>query len=64
MSPTLIFNPSFDSKMMKEEIFGPILPIFTFEKIEEVISFINSREKPLALYYYGSTFDKNKEKVL
>lgn len=46
--------------MMKEEIFGPILPVFEYSDITEVIDFINQRDKPLALYYYGK---KNKDKV-
>lgn len=45
---------------MTEEIFGPILPVLTFDNINEVIQFINSRPKPLALYYYGSS-SKNKK---
>jgi acyl-CoA reductase-like NAD-dependent aldehyde dehydrogenase len=40
---------------MTEEIFGPILPVITYSKFEEVIHFINAREKPLALYYFGHT---------
>lgn len=45
---------------MKEEIFGPILPIYQYSEIYEVINFINQRDKPLALYYYGK---KNKDIV-
>ena len=39
--------------MMKEEIFGPVLPVFPFKNISEVIKFINERDKPLAVYYFG-----------
>jgi acyl-CoA reductase-like NAD-dependent aldehyde dehydrogenase len=47
---------------MTEEIFGPILPVLTYKNFDEVVSFINSREKPLALYYFGS--DKaNKDRL-
>ncbi len=42
---------------MREEIFGPIFPVQTFKDIDEVISFVTSREKPLALYYFGSQGD-------
>lgn len=49
--------------MMKEEIFGPILPVFKFSKIEEAIQKINEGDKPLVLYYFGGTFGKNKTKV-
>ncbi len=39
---------------MQEEIFGPILPIITYNNIDEVIDFVNSREKPLAFYIFSS----------
>lgn len=60
VEPTLVSNPRLDSRMMKEEIFGPILPIFSFKDINEVIKFVNDRPKPLVLYYFGS---KNCDKV-
>ena len=40
---------------MQEEIFGPIFPMLTFSETEDVIKFVNEREKPLALYYFGSS---------
>ncbi|MCQ2351180.1 MAG: aldehyde dehydrogenase family protein [Paludibacteraceae bacterium] len=55
ISPTLIDNVDPESPIMQEEIFGPILPAMSFKDIEEVITFVNSREKPLAFYYFGST---------
>ena len=39
---------------MTDEIFGPVLPIITYVSENDVISFINSRHKPLALYYFGN----------
>ena len=54
IEPTLIDNLNPDDPIMQEEIFGPILPIFTFENIDEPINYINSNEKPLALYFFGS----------
>lgn len=53
IEPTLLANVSPDSPVMQEEIFGPILPMITFETRQEAISFIRNREKPLALYYFG-----------
>ena len=53
IAPTLLRNVSPTSPVMQEEIFGPILPMLTFERREEVIKFITEREKPLALYYFG-----------
>lgn len=55
IAPTLILNPDVNSKVMKEEIFGPILPIIDVENHEEAIRFINSREKPLALYVFSKS---------
>ena len=57
IEPTLLAGVSPDAPVMQEEIFGPILPIITFEKREEAISFIRNREKPLALYYFGKAKD-------
>ncbi|MBQ7856107.1 MAG: aldehyde dehydrogenase [Alistipes sp.] len=54
IEPTIIDNVSPDSPIMQEEIFGPIFPLLTFESTEEAIEFVASREKPLALYYFGS----------
>ncbi|XP_028134567.2 aldehyde dehydrogenase, dimeric NADP-preferring-like [Diabrotica virgifera virgifera] len=50
ISPTILINVSLDDRVMKEEIFGPILPIINVNNAEEAIQFINEREKPLALY--------------
>lgn len=55
--PTIIDDVKPDFLIMKEEIFGPILPVMTFEHIEETIDYINKNEKPLACYYFG----KNKK---
>ena len=51
--PRLIINPSDNSRIMQEEIFGPLLPIITYEKSGECIERIRNGEKPLALYYFG-----------
>ena len=60
ISPTILDNITPDSKIMQEEIFGPLLPVLTFEKIEEVLNYVNINEKPLALYYFG----KNGKEVI
>jgi len=54
ISPTIVVNPSPDAKLMQEEIFGPVLPVLLYDHLDEVINFINSREKPLALYIYSN----------
>lgn len=53
-SPTVLDHVSPDSPVMQEEIFGPIFPVQTFSSLDEVIRFVSMREKPLALYYFGS----------
>ncbi|KAK7262916.1 hypothetical protein RJT34_30497 [Clitoria ternatea] len=52
IEPTILLDPPVDSKIMTEEIFGPLLPIITMNKIQESIEFINSRPKPLAIYAF------------
>ncbi len=59
ISPTIIYPVSKDSKIMQDEIFGPMLPVMEYESLNEVIDFINDRPKPLALYF----FSNNKSKV-
>lgn len=54
MQFTLLDNVASDAAIMRDEIFGPLLPVMTFDDIKEVISFVNVRPKPLALYYFGS----------
>lgn len=52
IEPTLVDNPDPDSPLMREEIFGPILPVLPYRDLEEAIAFINEREKPLTLYLF------------
>ncbi len=60
-APTLLENVSPHSPVMQDEIFGPILPILTYQNLDEVIQFINERPKPLALYLYtNSTYNERK----
>jgi coniferyl-aldehyde dehydrogenase len=51
--PTLILGATDDMTVMQEEIFGPVLPVRTYTAIEETVSEINARPRPLALYYFG-----------
>ncbi|EGT0681380.1 aldehyde dehydrogenase [Clostridium perfringens] len=63
IEPTILKNVTWDDPVMKREIFGPIFPILPFENLDEVIRLVNSKDKPLAIYYFSE--DKNKiEKVL
>lgn len=54
IEPTLVDHIQADNPLMQEEIFGPILPILTYQNIDEAIHFINNREKPLAFYIFSN----------
>ncbi|MDK0763258.1 aldehyde dehydrogenase [Clostridium perfringens] len=63
IEPTILKNVTWNDPVMEREIFGPIFPILPFENLDEVIRLVNSKDKPLAIYYFSE--DKNKiEKVL
>ena len=53
IEPTLLTDVPLTAPVMQEEIFGPVLPMIPFNNRAETIKFINEREKPLALYYFG-----------
>ena len=53
IAPTIIDNITPESLIMQDEIFGPILPVMTFDDITEVYEYLDDKEKPLALYYFG-----------
>lgn len=57
MEPTILTNIKENSKVMEDEIFGPILPIIEYSELDDAIDYIKSKEKPLALYYFSE--DKN-----
>jgi aldehyde dehydrogenase (NAD+) len=54
IAPTVIDRVSPQSKIMSDEIFGPILPILEYEDLSDAIAFIQSRPKPLALYFFST----------
>jgi aldehyde dehydrogenase (NAD+) len=54
ISPTILNNINWNSPVMAEEIFGPILPVLEFKNLGEVITMVNNHPKPLALYYFTS----------
>lgn len=57
IAPTAIDNVTLDSPIMQEEIFGPILPIIEYEHLDEALTVINNRPKPLALYIFSQNKD-------
>ena len=61
--PTLIIDPPEELKVMQNEIFGPVMPIKSYDQVEETISYVNDRPRPLGLYYFGSN-SKEESSVL
>jgi len=59
IEPTIVDQVTWESAVMQEEIFGPILPILTFYDLDEAVRMVNAAPKPLALYYF--TRDKDRE---
>jgi coniferyl-aldehyde dehydrogenase len=63
IAPTIIKNPTEDMRVLEEEIFGPLLPIKTYKDFDETIAYVNSKPRPLGLYYFGQD-DAEERKVL
>ena len=63
ISPTILIDINNDAHINEEEIFGPILPVYEFSEIDEVLKSLQNKEKPLALYYFSEN-KGNIEKVL
>ena len=61
--PTILTHVPHNSRIMREEIFGPILPVIVYNKLDEAIAFINERPKPLALYIFSGR-KKEQERIL
>jgi coniferyl-aldehyde dehydrogenase len=53
LAPTLLLDVNDGMRVMSEEIFGPILPILPYDTIEQALAYVNSHERPLALYWFG-----------
>jgi len=53
IAPTVLTGVTPEAPVMAEEIFGPILPVLTYKKLDEVPAFVTARDKPLALYVFG-----------
>ncbi|WP_199254947.1 aldehyde dehydrogenase family protein [Mycolicibacterium mengxianglii] len=52
IQPTVVVDPDVDEPLMRNEIFGPVLPVVTVQSLDEAIAFVNSRPKPLAAYLF------------
>ena len=53
--PKIILSPALNSDIMREEIFGPLLPIIPYDEIEDALSVIKSLPSPLVIYWFGET---------
>ncbi len=51
--PILVLNPTDDMTVMQDEIFGPVLPVKTYDQIDDAINYVNTHSRPLSLYYFG-----------
>jgi len=60
--PTLVIDPPDGLRVMKDEIFGPVMPVKSYRSVEETIEYINGRPRPLALYYFGE--DRGEESTI
>lgn len=63
LAPTLIVDPGENLSVMREEIFGPVLPVVGYESFEAALEFVTARPRPLALYYFGRE-DQSLQKLL
>jgi len=54
MAPVLVFGATSGMQLMQEEIFGPILPVIAYDRLDDAITHINTGARPLALYWFGS----------
>ena len=54
MAPVLVFQPKADARLMREEIFGPVLPVLTYTQLDQAVATINAGPRPLALYWFGN----------
>lgn len=61
--PTLVSNAGPDLRLMREEIFGPVLPIVEYATVNDAISHVNQSDRPLALYWFGSD-SGNRRRIL
>ncbi|AXQ30528.1 coniferyl aldehyde dehydrogenase [Solimonas sp. K1W22B-7] len=57
---TLVINPPPDSRIMREEIFGPVLPVFEHDGLDDAIRRVNAGERPLGLYYFGRSSERQR----
>jgi coniferyl-aldehyde dehydrogenase len=60
--PVLLLGVTDEMAVMREEIFGPILPVVTYDGLDDAIAYVNARPRPLALYFFGT--DKTSQRLV
>jgi len=55
MAPVLVFGATSGMQIMQEEIFGPVLPVIAYERLDDAVAHINANPRPLALYWFGNS---------
>lgn len=63
LAPSLVLNPNDKMDIMREEIFGPLLPVIPYDTLDEALAYVNRGEHPLALYWFGRS-SAERERVL
>jgi coniferyl-aldehyde dehydrogenase len=63
LAPTLVIDPGDELAIMRDEIFGPVLPVKTYRRLDDALDYVNRRPRPLALYYFGADA-KRRDEVL
>ena len=61
LPPTLVIEPGEQLAVMREEIFGPVLPVKIYRSLDQAIDYVNAHPRPLALYYFGADAGKRNE---
>ena len=59
LAHTLVLDVNDDMKLMQDEIFGPLLPVVPYDRLDDALAYVNQRPRPLALYYFG--YDKREQ---
>lgn len=61
--PTLVFDVNDDMAIMQEEIFGPVMPVMTYGQLEEATDYVNSHDRPLALYHFTNDAEARQQVI-
>lgn len=61
IAPTLVLDAPDDAAIMRDEIFGPLMPVVPFQRLDDAIEYVNDRPRPLALYYFDRDGDRTRQ---